>query len=221
MEDYFFVLQYGQWLILIISILALYLVSSVHHKTRLKGYLVTALSRFSGAIIFLFVDLFAFVIANLIQTYIAINGYFKNKSLHQKISKNSEDIVREAMQVVWTDGDISRVSEFYAESFKADYPFPDWGEGLEGVSALASKVRVDLPGYREDIEELLIADEEVIVVLKISGFHPTTNEEVSFRDVTILTLENEKIISQRGLSDLFSLYLKLGLIQMPQSYRSI
>ena len=217
MEDYFFVLQYGQCLILIISILALYLVSSVHHKTRLKGYLVTALSRFSGAIIFLFVDLFAFVIANLIQTYIAINGYFKNKSLHQKISKNSEDIVREAMQVVWTDGDISRVSEFYAESFKADYPFPDWGEGLEGVSALASKVRVDLPGYREDIEELLIADEEVIVVLKIGGFHPTTNEEVSFRDVTILTLENEKIISQRGLSDLFSLYLKLGLIQMPQS----
>ena len=217
MEDYFFVLQYGQWLILIISILALYLVSSVHHKTRLKGYLVTALSRFSGAIIFLFVDLFAFVMANLIQTYIAINGYFKNKSLHQKISKNSEDIVREAMQVVWTYGDISRVSEFYAESFKADYPFPDWGEGLEGVSALASKVRVDLPGYREDIEELLIADEEVIVVLKISGFHPTTNEEVSFRDVTILTLENEKIISQRGLSDLFSLYLKLGLIKMPQS----
>ena len=59
--------------------------------------------------------------------------------------------------------------------------------------------------------------EEVIVVLKISGFHPTTNEEVSFRDITILTLENEKIISQRGLSDLFSLYLKLGLIQMPQS----
>ena len=217
MEGYFYVLQYGQWLILVISILALYLVSSVHHKTRLKGYLVTALSRFSGAIIFLFVDLFAFVIANLIQTYIAIRGYFQNKKVGKRPSKNSEDIVREAMQVIWTEGDISRVGEFYAENFKADYPFPDWGEGLEGVSALASKVREDLPGYREDIEELLIADEEVIVVLKISGFHPTTNEEVSFRDITILTLENEKIISQRGLSDLFSLYLKLGLIQMPQS----
>ena len=217
MEDYFYVLQYGQWLILVISILALYLVSSVHHKTRLKGYLVTALSRFSGAIIFLFVDLFAFVIANLIQTYIAIRGYFQNKKVGERLSKNPEDIVKEAMQVIWTEGDISRVGEFYSENFKADYPFPDWGEGLEGVSALASKIREDLPGYREDIEELLIADEEVIVVLKISGFHPTTNEEVSFRDITILTLENEKIISQRGLSDLFSLYLKLGLIQMPQS----
>ena len=217
MEDYFFVLQYGQWLILVISILALYLVSSVHHKTRLKGYLVTALSRFSGAIIFLFVDLFAFVIANLIQTYIAINGYFKNKSIEQVTSKNSEDIVREAMQVIWTDGDISRVGEFYADNFKADYPFPDWGEGLKGLSALALKVREDLPGYREDIEELLISGNEVIVVLQISGYHPSTNEKIDFRDVTILTLENEKIIKQRGLTDLFSLYLKLGLIELPQS----
>ena len=217
MEDYFFVLQYGQWLILVISILALYLVSSVHHKTRLKGYLVTALSRFSGAIIFLFVDLFAFVIANLIQTYIAINGYFKNKSIEQETSKNSEDIVREAMQVIWTDGDISRVGEFYADNFKADYPFPDWGEGLKGLSALALKVREDLPGYREDIEEMLISGNEIIVVLQISGYHPSTNEKIDFRDVTILTLENEKIIKQRGLTDLFSLYLKLGLIELPQS----
>ena len=217
MEDYFFVLQYGQWLILVISILALYLVSSVHHETRLKGYLVTALSRFSGVIIFLFVDLFAFVIANLIQTYIAINGYFKNKTVEQATSKNSEDIVREAMQVIWTDGDISRVGEFYSDNFKADYPFPDWGEGLEGLSALALKVRGDLPGYREDIEELLISGNEVIVVLQISGYHPSTNEKVDFRDVTILTLENEKIIKQRGLTDLFSLYLKLGLIEIPQS----
>ena len=217
MKDYFFILEYGQWLILVLSILALYLVSSVKHKTRLKGYLMTALSRFSGAIIFLFVDLFAFVIANLIQTYIAIRGYFQNKKAVESESKSSEDIVREAMQVVWTEGDISRVGEFYAESFKADYPFTDWGEGLGGVTSLALKVREDLPGYKEDIEELLIAGEEVVVVLKISGFHPTTNEELSFRDVTILTLEDNKIVSQRGLSDLFSLYLKLGLIQMPQS----
>ena len=178
---------------------------------------MTALSRFSGAIIFLFVDLFAFVIANLIQTYIAIRGYFQNKKTEEGFSKHSEEIVREAMKVIWTDGDVSRVNEFYAESFVADYPFPDWGEGLQGVSALAEKVREDLPGYREDIEELFIADKEVIVVLKISGFHPATKERVSFRDVSILTLDHGKIIKQRGLSDSFTLYLKLGLIEMPQN----
>jgi hypothetical protein len=71
--------QYGQWLILILSILSLMLVSSVKHETRLKGYILTGISRFSGALVFLLVDLPAFVIANLIQTYIAFNGYYKNK----------------------------------------------------------------------------------------------------------------------------------------------
>ena len=73
-------LMYGQWVILILSIMSLYLVSSVHHESRLNGYILTGISRFSGAVIFIFVDLFAFVIANLIQTYIAFNGYYKNKN---------------------------------------------------------------------------------------------------------------------------------------------
>ena len=72
-------LVYGQWVILILSILSLYLVSSINHETRLNSYILTGVSRFSGALIFIFVDLFAFVIANLIQTYIAFNGYYKNK----------------------------------------------------------------------------------------------------------------------------------------------
>ena len=72
-------LQYGQWVILFLSILSLYWVSSVKHETRLNGYILTGVSRFSGAAVFIFVDLFAFVIANLIQTYIAFRGYYKNK----------------------------------------------------------------------------------------------------------------------------------------------
>ncbi|MFL2698307.1 MAG: hypothetical protein ACJ0F4_03835 [Gammaproteobacteria bacterium] len=77
-------LQYGQWVILVLSILSLYLVSSVKHETRLNGYLLTGVSRFSGAAVFLFVDLFAFVIANLIQTYIAFRGYYQNKKEVEK-----------------------------------------------------------------------------------------------------------------------------------------
>ena len=72
-------LLYGQWVILILSILSLYLVSSVNHEIRLNGYILTGVSRFSGALIFIFVELFAFVIANLIQTYTAFSSYYKNK----------------------------------------------------------------------------------------------------------------------------------------------
>ena len=72
-------LQYGQWLILFLSVMSLYLVSSVKHETRLNGYILTGVSRFSGAAVFIFVNLYAFVIANLIQTYIAFRGYYQNK----------------------------------------------------------------------------------------------------------------------------------------------
>jgi len=75
-EDF---LQYGQWVVLILSIMSLYLVSSVRHETRLNGYILTGIARFSGAAVFIIVDLYAFVIANLIQTYIAFQGYYKNK----------------------------------------------------------------------------------------------------------------------------------------------
>ena len=47
-------LLYGQWIVLILSVLSLFLVSSVKHKTRLKGYILTGISRFSGALVFIF-----------------------------------------------------------------------------------------------------------------------------------------------------------------------
>ena len=72
-------LQYGQWVILFLSIISLSLVSSVKHETRLNGYILTGIARFSGAAVFIFVDLYAFVVANLIQTYIAFRGYYKIK----------------------------------------------------------------------------------------------------------------------------------------------
>ena len=69
--------------------------------------------------------------------------------------------------------------------------------------------------YKEYIEELIDAGDKIVVTLSISGCHPSNGEKISFRDVTILTLKNGKIISQRGVGDLLSLYLKLGMIDFP------
>ena len=38
----------------------------------------------------------------------------------------NEEIVRNACRVVWTEGDVSRVGEFYAEDFQAHYPITNW-----------------------------------------------------------------------------------------------
>ena len=124
-------------------------------------------------------------------------------------------MVREACHVIWTEGQVGRVADFYSEDFTADYPMADWGEGLQGVAALAASVRETLPGYGEEIEELIEAGGEVAVRLKISGTNPATGETVSFRDMTFLTIRDGKICFQRGLTDYMSLFVQMGLVDMP------
>lgn len=125
------------------------------------------------------------------------------------------EVVREACHVIWTEGQVDRVPDFYAEDFRADYPMTDWGSGLAGVKALAAQVRKDLPGYAEEIVELIEAGEEVVVRLNITGTNPRNGETVSFRDVTMLTVRDDKICFQRGLTDYLSLYVQMGVVQMP------
>lgn len=137
-------------------------------------------------------------------------------------TKTNEAIVREACQVVWSEGQVDRMGEFYAQDFSADYPMTEWGVGLEGAKQLARNVRVGLPDYREQIDELIDAGEHIIVRLTIRGTHTAalggvaaTGREVEFTDVTILTLANGKIVRQRGLSDLLTMYAQLGIVELP------
>ena len=125
---------------------------------------------------------------------------------------NNEQLVRDAMQTIWNECDVSRVSEFYSDNFEADYPHTDWGNGLEGLCNLATQVHKDLPGYTEHIEQLIDAGDKIVVVLSISGSHPESGDKISFRDVTILTIKDGKIINQTGVGDLLTLYEKLNMI---------
>ena len=86
--------------------------------------------------------------------------------------------------------------------------------GLEGLCNLATQVHNDLPGYTEHIEELIDAGDKIVVILSISGSHPVTGDEISFRDVTILTIKDGKIINQRGTGDLLTLYERLNMITL-------
>ena len=125
------------------------------------------------------------------------------------------EVVREACHVIWSEGETARVADFYSEDFVADYPNTDWGEGLDGVANLSQQVRIDLPGYREHIEELIEAGDEVVVRLTITGTNPRTGEEVRFRDVSMLTVRDGRITRQRGLTDHLSLFIQLGIVDLP------
>ncbi len=133
----------------------------------------------------------------------------------------NEEVVREACRVIWSEGDLSRVSEFYSEDFTTDYPLTQWGEGLAGLTRLAEAQRNAFPDYREHIDELYDAGRDIIVVLTITGTNlgpmeglEPTGRKIEFRDVTICRVEDGKIVKQSGLSDYFTVYQQLGLIDL-------
>ena len=137
---------------------------------------------------------------------------------------NNEDTVRNACQIIWSEGNVGRIAEFYAQDFTADYPMTDWGEGLKGIENLVLGIRSGFPDYREHIDELIVAGSEVIVRLTIRATHkgsllnfPPTGREVKFKDMTICTVVDGKIARQRGLTDYLSLYTQLGLVELPKT----
>ena len=75
----------------------------------------------------------------------------------------NEQVVRDACRVVWSEGDMSRVAEFYSDDFEANYPRTDWGSGVAGVVALAQGIRDSFSDYREQIDELIVTEDLVIV----------------------------------------------------------
>ena len=133
--------------------------------------------------------------------------------------KTNGDIVREACHVVWTEDQVDRVEDFYAEDFSADYAFTDWGSGIEGLKALTTSVRVGLPDYRVEIKLLIDGGEYIAVELLIEATHTgpingmeLTGKAVAFPNVTILRLRDDKIIKQPGLSNYLAMFQQLGVI---------
>ncbi len=134
----------------------------------------------------------------------------------------NEELVRTACKVVWTDGDVSRIGEFYSDDFESDYPMTDWGEGLDGIKNLAVLQREAFPDYREHIDELIDGGDKIVVVLTIRGTHTgafhdmaPTGKSFEIRDVTICECKNGKIVKQSGLSDYLTAFVQLGVVELP------
>jgi hypothetical protein len=59
--------------------------------------------------------------------------------------KANAEIVREACHVVWTEGKVDRVPEFYAENVFAGYAFTDWGRVSRVLKPLPQVCVLDCP----------------------------------------------------------------------------
>jgi steroid delta-isomerase-like uncharacterized protein len=136
----------------------------------------------------------------------------------------NEELVRTACRVIWTEGDLSRVREFYADDFLAHGTSagPGWGSGAAGVEELARNLRAAFPDYNETVEDLIAEDDKVVVRLTVRGTNegalpnvPATGKAVAIADISILRSENGKIAEQGAATDNLSLLMQLGIVDFP------
>jgi predicted SnoaL-like aldol condensation-catalyzing enzyme len=140
--------------------------------------------------------------------------------------KSNIDIVRELIRVVWNGGQLDRIEDFYTATFRAHYPpiGPSWGEGREGLKNIVSLVRTGFPDYTENIEDIHAVEDRVFVRMRNTGTNrgplptvPTpTNKAFEVADFVHIRMENGKIAEQWGLTDNLSMFLQLGLLELPQ-----
>ena len=137
----------------------------------------------------------------------------------------NEQIVRDACRIVWSEGDVSRVGEFYAEDFQSDYPdLPEtnWESGSEGVKNFVLGLKAAVPDYSERIDDLIDGGDRIFIRLSISGTHTgplldflATGKSFEFREMAVCRVENGKIVEQCGLTDYLTFFTQLGLIAVP------
>ncbi|MGF2949043.1 ester cyclase [Microbacterium alcoholitolerans] len=139
-------------------------------------------------------------------------------------------IAEEAIRVVWSEGDTSRIPEFYTADFVAHQPRPslnwtgapetmDW-TGHAGLKAVVNAVRASFPDYTET-PELVVADGDLIAMrMRNRGTHTgspigrlaASGKRIDVVDTMFVRISNGKIAEQWGLFDEFSVGLQLGLI---------
>jgi predicted ester cyclase len=139
---------------------------------------------------------------------------------------NNIEIVRESIRVVWNEGQLDRIGQFYSEKFQAHYPpiGPSWGEGRDGLRNIVELMRTWFPDYTENIEDIHAVEDRVFVRMRNTGTNTgtlpitsaPTNKAFEVADFLHIRMEGGKIAEQWGLFDTFTMLMQLGLLQLPQ-----
>ncbi|RBY79418.1 hypothetical protein DQ239_07315 [Blastococcus sp. TF02-09] len=125
----------------------------------------------------------------------------------------NEEMVQDAIRVIWNDGDLDRIPESYTEDFVSHQPKEGfrWEPGRDGLRQLLTGTRKLFPDYHEHIEDCVASGDRVVLRLRNTGTlseamagGPGKSFEVA--DFMLARVDGGKIAEQWGRFDLFGMY---------------
>jgi len=136
----------------------------------------------------------------------------------------NKEVVRQAHERVWSQGDLAAIDELYAPDFVCHFLVgPEW-RGREGVREAVTNHRRSFPDWKEEIEDIIAEGDRVVTRFRSSGTHrgefqgiPPTGRRVMIPEVAIVRLVDGQIVEQWGFPDIAGLLRQLQPEEPPET----
>lgn len=135
----------------------------------------------------------------------------------QETRKVAERLIREVWSV---DGDIDVADELLADDYviQGQQEESPWPPTKEGEKQQAAAFRSAL-GIRSQVQDVLVDGDQAAVHWRTSGIHkgeffgmPPTGKSFTIHGVSLLRVQDGKVVENRTIADMFSLMQQLGVV---------
>lgn len=124
------------------------------------------------------------------------------------MSREANLEAQEKMGELIVTGQIDRLGEVFADDVVDHDPAPDQGPGVQGIMDFWRTFRSAFPDVNLEPQTIVADDENVAVVLTVSGTHQgtfngieATGKEFSVRGLQVGRFENGKLVERWGATD--------------------
>jgi len=135
------------------------------------------------------------------------------------MSQDNKAFYSRMIEQVWNNGnsDGSAIDDFYAPDVVIHSAAPGWPTGLDGVRYSVSMIKGGISGFELGIQFMLADGDKVAAQWSITGTHsgelmgvPATGKSIDFQGVSVVRIEDDKIVDIWGASDWLGLMQQLG-----------
>jgi steroid delta-isomerase-like uncharacterized protein len=138
-------------------------------------------------------------------------------------TEQNKALVRQMVEEVFNQGNVSLANEFLAPDFLEREELPAGiPRDREGVKLLTTLLRSAFPDFKATLEDIVAEDDRVVIRQTWSGTHqgefmgvPPTGRKVSFGVIDILRVAGGKCQEHWGQMDTMALMQQLGALPTP------
>lgn len=135
------------------------------------------------------------------------------------MKRTNLEIARSVSEEVWGKGNAALIDELYAENFVDLNPIPGVPGTREGLKMQLVAYRQAFPDMNTTVNDMVAEGDKVVIRFTIRGTHtgdmmgiPPTGKSGEIAGITMLRLEDGKIVEEFSLADMMTLYQQLGLV---------